>query len=205
MNTEKWLPVVCYESLYEVSNFGRVRSLDHQVKKKNGVVEQKRGTVLRPQLAGKGYFYVTLYYSGIKKQVAVHRLVAMAFIGADNGMHVNHIDLDKTNNIVENLEWVTRSGNAQHAKSAGRYILQHAGGRTLARNNPRIAKKLTLNQVEEIKRLAASGNYKQKDIASQFGITQAVVSKINRGAIWGDKVRISAHVLAAPVKALEAA
>lgn len=205
MNTEKWLPVVGYESLYEVSNFGRVRSLDHQVKKKNGVVEQKRGKELSPRLAGKGYLYVTLYYSGVRNQVAVHRLVAMAFIGADNGLHVNHIDLDKTNNTVENLEWVTRSGNAQHAKSAGRYMLQHAGGRTLARNNPRIAKKLTLNQVEDIKRLAASGHSKQKDIASQFGITQAVVSKIHRGAIWGDKARISEHVLAAADQIAEAA
>lgn len=197
MKTEAWLPVVGYESLYEVSDLGQVRSLGRCVLKANGVAEKRRAGMLRPRLAGKGYLYVTLYANGVRNQVAVHRLVARAFIGPDHGLHVNHIDLDKANNRVENLEWVTRSGNAQHALRAGCYRRIHSDVRSLARNNPRKAKKLTSAQVEEIKSLARAGALRQKDIASMFGITQAVVSKIHLGLIWRPKV-VHLHDLAVP-------
>ena len=184
MKQEIWRPVVGYEGFYIVSSFGNVVSLGRVVVKRNGVTEKKHATPLRPHLAGKGYLYVNLYNNGKGRQCTVHRLVAIAFLGPSDGLHVNHKDLNKTNNRLENLEWVTRSENAQHAMRAGRYQLIHANGRSLARSNPRKAKKLTVTQVEEIKRLSTSQTLRQKDIALMFGITQAVVSKIHLGKIW---------------------
>lgn len=186
-----WAPIPGYEGFYEVSACGLVRSLGRQIYRSTGAVEERPGRVMRQHVAGKGYQYVTLSVNGVRAQVGVHRLVALAFLGLDFGRHVNHIDLYKKNNRVENLEWVTRGENAQHAKRAGRYELQHIAGQTLARNNHRRAKKLTLEQVEEIKRLACTGSRKQKDIAIEFGVTQSTVSKIHCSAIWNSQARIN--------------
>lgn len=95
---EKWLDVVGYEGLYEVSNYGRVRS-----------VYTKR--VLSPGLS-QGYFYVALYKDKKRSNKQVHRLVAEAFIPNPNNFPIiNHKDEVKTNNMVENLEWCSYAYN----------------------------------------------------------------------------------------------
>lgn len=95
---EIWLPVKGYEGLYEVSSFGRVRSLNYMHTGKTnliGVYENEGG-----------YLYVCLHKSGNKKNYLVHRLVAEAFIPNWFGdPQINHIDEDKTNNHIDNLEW----------------------------------------------------------------------------------------------------
>lgn len=92
-----WLPIEGYEDLYEVSNTGKVRSLCGRYGK-NRILKQSSGS--------KGYLIVTLCGKGPQKTVNVHRLVAKAFIpNPDNLPCVNHIDEDRTNNNVTNLEW----------------------------------------------------------------------------------------------------
>ena len=101
---EEWRPIEGYEGLYEVSNTGRVRSLDMYVKGKS--YRLHKGKVLSPGKNKNGYLKVNLHYNGKRETITVHRLVAQAFIeNPDNLPQVNHKDEDKTNNNVDNLEW----------------------------------------------------------------------------------------------------
>ena len=97
---------VDYRGLYQVSNFGRVRGMDRQVRNKHGVWVMK-GHINANRLNKKtGYLQVSLYKNNKHKNHTVHRLVAYMFIPNPNNLpEVNHKDEDKTNNMVSNLEW----------------------------------------------------------------------------------------------------
>lgn len=108
---EEWRDVKGYEGIYKVSNLGNVFS-----------VEKKR--LRKLQNGTHGYKIVILYKNKKSAHKQVHRLVAEAFIPNLNNLEqVNHIDGDKKNNCVENLEWVTRQENSFHAV----YKLGHIG------------------------------------------------------------------------------
>ena len=101
---EEWRDVPEYEDIYQVSNYGRVRRIY------NGKVK-----VMTQRHRGKGYLGVTLLKNGTKKDFYVHRLVAETFIpNQDNLPQVNHKNLNKEDNSVENLEWVTAVDNMRH-------------------------------------------------------------------------------------------
>ena len=105
---EEWRPVVGYEGLYEVSNIGRVRSIDRYVKTCYGSYRLHKGKVLSPGIRPDGYLVVSLQY----RMFRVHRIVAEAFLpNPDNLPQVNHKDEDKSNNRVDNLEWCTAKYN----------------------------------------------------------------------------------------------
>ena len=109
---EEWRPIVGYEELYEVSNLGRVRSIDRYVKYSNGQIHLHKGKVLSPVKSNLGYLLVSLCCNGKYKMFLVHRLVTEAFIpNPENLPEVNHKDEDKANNSVDNLEWCDRSYN----------------------------------------------------------------------------------------------
>lgn len=91
---------------YEVSNFGRVRN--------------KKGHIMKLQVGTHGYFQVNLDFDGKNKTKKVHRLVATAFIpNPYNKPQINHIDGNKQNNHISNLEWCTGSENVKHAFNIG--------------------------------------------------------------------------------------
>ena len=118
-NMEKWLPVVGYEGIYEVSNTGHVRGL-RRPKNNNGGVQIIPGRMMTERKNHKGYMTVHLSKDGVQKRVSVHRIVAMAFVENPDGKEqVNHIDGNKLNNRAENLEWVTNNENMQHAIKNG--------------------------------------------------------------------------------------
>lgn len=103
-----WKDVVGYEGLYQVSNRGNVRSLRYNNTSKTKCIKIYTEKV--------GYKRVTLSKNGKSKNKRIHRLVAEAFIeNKFNYPHVNHIDGDKGNNNVSNLEWCSRSHNQRHA------------------------------------------------------------------------------------------
>jgi hypothetical protein len=116
---EIWKPVKNYEGLYDVSNFGRVKSL---TKKRLGgryncpMLYKER--ILSPGKNAQGYFKLDLCKNGKKKTCRVNRLVAAAFIG-ESALECNHIDGNKENNRVSNLEYCSCSENHKHAYKIG--------------------------------------------------------------------------------------
>lgn len=109
---EEWKDVKDFEGIYQVSNLGRVKSLDRVVTYEDGRKRFYKGKILRPDETKNGYLHVVLCKDGSQHSVNVHRLVALAFIpNPNNYKEVNHIDEDKTNNCVNNLEWCTRTYN----------------------------------------------------------------------------------------------
>ena len=119
---EVWKDVVGFEDYYEVSNTGKVRRKDHITVYKNGARARFSQTILKPSVFKKGYLMVYLSVKSKKKTKSVHRIVAEAFIpNPENKETVNHIDCDKTNNHVSNLEWLSNEENIQHSVENGRY------------------------------------------------------------------------------------
>ena len=116
---EIWKDVQGYEGLYQVSNLGRVRSMDRWRKNgTNGYIQ--KGRILKQEISNCGYSMVHLSFNGKVKGVLVHRLVAIAFIpNPQNKEQVNHIDGRKQNNNTDNLEWATQSENTIHAHKKG--------------------------------------------------------------------------------------
>ena len=107
---EEWRDIKGYEGLYQVSSEGRVRSLDREISDYR-CSRTRLGIILRPCLA-KGYFIVVLSKEGTHTCKLVHRLVYEAFNGEiPEGMQVNHIDEDKTNNRLDNLNLMTPKEN----------------------------------------------------------------------------------------------
>lgn len=115
LRTERWKDVEGYEGLYQVSNFGRVRSLDHYITIRNGGKALHNGKILKDAKGGSGYRKVTLCKDGILKSVNLHSLVAKSFINnPDNLPEINHINECKWDNAVWNLEWCTVKYNRSY-------------------------------------------------------------------------------------------
>lgn len=102
---EEWRSVPGYEGLYIASNRGNIKGL-------------KRNRVLKAAPNEKGYLYVVLYKDGAMKSHRVHRVIANTFLGEHKGLEVNHIDGNKFNNDVSNLEFCTHAENMKHAVSS---------------------------------------------------------------------------------------
>lgn len=118
-NMEEWKDISGYEGIYQVSSFGRVRSVDRIV---NGPKTKKKikGRMIVLRNHGSGYKTVNLWKDNNFHIAYVHRIVAEAFIPIQEGKHeVNHIDNCKSNNNVDNLEWCTHQENGFHAHRGG--------------------------------------------------------------------------------------
>lgn len=108
---EEWKDIKGYEGIYQVSSYGRIRSLDRIVERKTGNYHIE-GRILRQNDDTHGYLKVNLTKHDKKKTFKVHRLVAQAFIENPNNYEcVNHKDENKQNNNIKNLEWCTKEYN----------------------------------------------------------------------------------------------
>ena len=118
--TEIWKDIKGFEGRYQVSNMGRVRSLDMVLEGKNWQSSdpfeyQRSGKVLKPMKQRNGYYRVCLRHNSKAKYFIIHRLVALAFIPNPNKLPcINHKDEDKANNVVSNLEWCTHKYNSNY-------------------------------------------------------------------------------------------
>lgn len=109
---EEWKDIKGYDGLCQVSNLGRVKSLKFGKER-----------ILKTGVDRYGYISVNLYKNNKRKLCKVHRLVAQAFIpNHENKPQVNHIDEDKTNNMVSNIEWMTAKENSNHGTRTERLI-----------------------------------------------------------------------------------
>lgn len=122
---EIWKDIEGYEGLYQVSNLGRVKSMERYVINHSGVsylIHEKirKATEKKDKNKKQGYMHIALYKNNKGKNYYVHRLVAEAFIeNPENKKTVNHINGNKHDNRVENLEWLTYSENNVHAIEKG--------------------------------------------------------------------------------------
>lgn len=126
---EIWKPVSIspFEGLYEVSNFGKVKSVKRLVKGNNSYV-LRGGKILSPIKAKLGYLTVHLSLNGESRKIPIHRLVAIAFVKNQlKKPQVNHIDGNKQNNHYTNLEWVTAQENILHCHRTGLHTLCKGG------------------------------------------------------------------------------
>lgn len=151
MDKEIWKDIKDYEGLYQVSNFGRIKSLNGYGHKKEIILSQGKSN----------YYQVILSKNGIKKNRMVHRLVAEAFVSNPNNYkEVNHKDEDKYNNNSNNLEWCDRKYNCNY-------------GTRVERVHKKQRKKI--NQYDK------NGNFikcwsSRKDINSELGIPSSTIS-----------------------------
>lgn len=122
-NSEIWKPVVGYEGFYEVSSFGKVRSLKRTRK---GKCESECGVkerLLKPSKHTKGYLVCGLSKDGKLKYFKVHRLVAEAFLpNPENKEQIDHINTIKTDNCISNLRWVTPKENTNNPLTREKYL-----------------------------------------------------------------------------------
>ena len=113
MANEIWNDIPGYEGYYQVSNLGNVKSLS-RIKVRNGFSYMMKEKILRPGLRGKGYFSVLLSKDGLGKSFCIHRLIMVSFIGVSE-LHIDHINSIKTDNRLENLEYVTNRENVSRS------------------------------------------------------------------------------------------
>ncbi len=151
-----------YNRKYSITQFGNIYST-------------KRGRIkrLKPQINKYGYYKIGLYNDNKKyKTYTVHRLVAIYWIqNPENKPEVNHIDCDKSNNYIGNIEWATSSENSIHALMNGLYTRNHY--------------KLGIEKVREIKYLISIG-LRNQDLAETYNVDPSTISKIRSGQRWGN-------------------
>lgn len=173
--SEKWKSIKGFEGLYEVSNFGNVRSLPRSHRTSRGCgVQTIKGRLLKKHL-NKGYYQVTLSKESKTRSKLVYQLVGNAFIGQKpKGMTVNHKNGISSDDRVSNLEYCTHQENIQHAVRMG--LLDNRGV------NSGTAK-LTEKDILKIYRLVGLGRTRT-DIAEILNVSVATVSLIARGKHW---------------------
>lgn len=118
---EKFLPIKGFEGYYEISNFGKVKSLRRRITRSDGRIQTLKERILKPGTGTNGYHYFICSYGGKFTTIYLHREVAKNFIeNPHNKPCVNHKDCNKKNNVASNLEWVTMEENSKHAVKNGR-------------------------------------------------------------------------------------
>lgn len=165
---EEWKDVKGYEGFYQISNLGRVKSLGGWC----GTAKRKE-KIRAKSLTRDGYEKVRLIHQGKDKTMRVHRLVAEAFIpNPENKDTVNHIDGDKRNNVVSNLEWIDRAEQMIHAYNLGL--------KTSRIGSDNSNSKLTDEQVREIRKsyIPYSKEFGTVALAKKYGVTNRVIGLI---------------------------
>tara|TARA_R110000868_G_scaffold108113_1_gene295514 strand:+ start:279 stop:851 length:573 start_codon:yes stop_codon:yes gene_type:complete len=173
---EEWKPVNGYNEIYEISNTGNIRVL--KCCGGRGICNLKKPKLLKKQISIYGYYVGVFGLWNIytkRKMFFIHRLVAQHFIqNKENKPEVNHIDGDKLNNHISNLEWVTRSENIDHAYE-NKITPRVYGTRTSsARYTPELILQI-LNHPEG-----------PRATSRKFGCYSSHVTAIRKGDCWND-------------------
>lgn len=164
--TEQWRPIPDYEGFYEVSNQGRVRSVDRHTHSYGGRTWLRKGHLLNLSTDKDGYKKAHLSKNGKSRRFFVHRLVAAAFIGPQPaGQECRHLNGNPADNSLANLAWGTQSDNRRDC--------YQYGGRS-GRG------KLYREQVLEIRERLAAGE-KKTDLAREYGVHFMNIHAIGKG------------------------
>lgn len=172
MGLETWMPIPDYEDNYEVSDCGRVRSKERRSLQKGrwgSAMVSFPAKEMRQSTTPAGYKYVSLSLNGVSTKILVHRLVLLAFVGPSE-LQCNHIDGDKSNNHIQNLEYCTPGENLLHSTRVLRKRIGEANG----------CAKLTEQDVIKIrvdKRIL-------REIAADYGVTLQAIHHVKTGKNW---------------------
>jgi hypothetical protein len=172
---EIWKDIQNYEGSYQVSNLGRIKSLERGDICPNGgkFIRKERIMKLRES---NGYRRIQLLRNGKYKVYQVHRVVAIAFISnPDNKPFINHINFIRDDNSVENLEWCTHQENILHNVRNNRVKYN------IAEFHPNSS--ITREQATEVKKLIIKG-VKPTPISKQTGINVGIIYNIKAGLSW---------------------
>jgi hypothetical protein len=171
---EIWKDCAGWEGKYQVSTLGNVKSLDRYTRRVDGTINHCREKPRKTQISNCGYVRVSFFDEGKNFMLSVHRLVAEAFIpNPENKPEVNHISGIKTDNSVQNLEWMSSRENKKHGIEMG--LISHNG---INNNNC----KLQEYRIRIIKKL--KGIITQKKLATYFGVAENHIGLIHRGKSW---------------------
>ncbi|AXF54621.1 NUMOD4 domain-containing protein [Salicibibacter kimchii] len=174
---ENWKDVSGYEGYYQVSDKGRVKSLDRYVNKINGQRQFWKGKVKPFSVDKNGYLFTRLHKNHVAKNRRVSRLVAETFIRKPmTDEEVNHINGIKDDNRVENLEWCSSSENQQHA--------YRTGLNKNVRGHEHHMSKLTEQDVFDIKELYFNKTLNQNELSRLYGVGQVSISRIVNNKRW---------------------
>ena len=180
LHLEIWKDVIGFEGLYQISNKGRIKSLDRYIMQTNsfGDLYERRmhGKILSNKRNNGNGYKITQLKKGAEEEIIgnnyVHILVAQHFIpNPENKLTVNHIDGNKSNNCVENLEWATYKEQSQH-------IIEHE----LKKSEYR--KKLTEDEIISIYKLMHTGKYTSKEVSEIFNCNKEAVRSIKNKRTW---------------------
>lgn len=182
MTIEVWKDILGFEGIYKISDKGRVKRLPGKIVCKNGVIKKLKETILRPQKYSNGYLFYNLSVKGSNKCLNAHRLVAKAFLpNESNKREVNHINEDKTDNRVENLQWVTHKENINHGTAIARRV-QNSNfkgsnnpmfgniGKLNPRSKPLIQYDLDGNAIKEFDSVASVNRELGFDLSSLYAV-----------------------------------
>lgn len=160
---EIWQDIVNYTNLYKVSSLGNI-------------INARTNKLIKPFETDDGYLRVGLSKLGIKKNFLVHRLVATAFMFIDRHMEVDHLDFNRKNNSLTNLEWVSGKENICRSINSGRHFVPYNKG------NKHGMAKLSDADVLKIRELCIT--LTQRDISNMYSISQATISLIKNKKSW---------------------
>lgn len=175
MDKEIWKDIEGYEGLYQVSNYGRVKSFDQFINQKNNSKALRKGRILKQSKNKDGYLRLRLVKNKKGKTFFVHRLVAKTFISNPRKLNeVNHKDGNKENNNADNLEWCNRSENISHAYKLG--LEQKYYGTDSHRAL------FTLEEINQIrlKYIPRSRKYGARALAREYGVNRTTIERILR-------------------------
>ena len=172
---EQWENIKGYENYYQVSNLGSVRSLSRYVKGKNGN-QYKNGKILKSNTDKYGYLYYVICKHSICKSYKAHRLVLLAFKeNPNNYPECNHLDGNKKNNYIKNLEWCDKSTNEKHAYKIG---LKNSKGEKHSQA------KLKSDDIKNIRKLRNVYNLTYKRIGDLYHISYGYAREIAIKEAW---------------------
>lgn len=170
--TEHWKDVVGFVGRYQVSDLGRVRSLDRAVHYKNGKTRTHTGQLLRQGKDTKGRPQVVLTNKTIRRSVRVSALVAEAFLGPrPSGLVTCHNDGDHNNNTATNLRYDTQVENIKDKLFHGTQLRGHAHGRAILTET-------------DVKAIRASRGLSQSELARRYGVSKSAIADILHRRNW---------------------
>lgn len=174
---EQWKPIKGYEDYYEISDFGRVKSLAREWFVGERFGKRVKGVTIAKGGLNNGYVTHRLSIDGGMKSVMAHRLVAMHFISNPESYPIiNHLNSIRYDNFFKNLEWITYQGNAKHGYKYGNMKGRKGESHPLS--------KYTEREIRLMRQLYADGKYSQREIAKMFGDHQQNISRIVLKQRW---------------------